>query len=103
MATAGGVGVNGTRTGVAPAMEVVFPVAPSARAVADDGVVPVAYVFVAGSMDAGAAGVGAVNAGGGAKPFPLHVEPTIWTIRCGGTAAAAIAACCIARAVMVSL
>ena len=101
MATSGGVGVNGTEA--VPAMEVVFPVAPSARAVADDGVVPVVYVFVAGRMDAGAAGVGAVNAGGGAQPLPLHVEPTIWAIRCGGTAAAAIAACCIARAVMVSL
>ncbi len=49
---------------------------------------------VAAAVGAGIATAGAPYAG---------VVPTIWAIKCGGTDAAAIAACCIARAVMVSL
>jgi hypothetical protein len=107
MATGDGMGATGTS--VALALKVVFPVASgTACAVVICGCIVV--VVVAGRMVAGATAiatiVGAVNAGGGtAQPLPLTLqeEPTIWAIRCGGTAAAAIAACCIARAVMVSL
>ena len=55
---------------------------------------------VAGRMVAGATRAWAGDAAGGAQPL---VEPTIWAMTCGGTEAAAIAACCIARAVIVSL